>query len=80
MPTYEDVLSLAKSLSPVDQFRLVEELSALLQPVEVEDSDELIPADEIAASKAALLDYRTGHDPGLSSTDLKKRLFGGKLG
>jgi hypothetical protein len=80
MPTYEDVLSLAKCLSPSDQVRLLGELAALIQPVEVEDSDEVIPADEIAVSEAALLAYRTGHDPGVSSVDIKQRLFEGKLG
>lgn len=79
MPTYEDVLSLAKCLSQADQVRLLGELATLVPPVEVENSDELIPADEIAASEAALLAYRTGQDPGISSADLKKRLFGGKL-
>jgi hypothetical protein len=48
----------------------------LVQSVEVEDSDELISADEIAASEAALLDYRTGQDSGISSTNLKEWLFG----
>jgi len=80
MPTYEEVLSLAKRLSQSDQARLLGELVALVQPVEVEGTDEIISADEIAESNAALQAYQAGREPGISSDALKQLLFGGGIG
>lgn len=80
MPTYEEVLSLAKCLSQADQVRLLGELATMVRPVEVEGTDEIIPADEIADSEAALQAYQAGRDPGISAATLKHQLFGGRLG
>lgn len=81
MPTYEEVLNLAKCLTVGDQARLLEELSINLpQPVQVEGVDEVVSADEIAASEAGLQDYLTKRDPGIPAAALKQKLFGGKVG
>jgi hypothetical protein len=81
MPTYEEVLNLAKCLSLTDQARLLEALSASLpRPVEVEGIDEIISAEEISESETALQEYRTGRDKGIPSTALKQKLFGGNFG
>jgi hypothetical protein len=81
MSSYQEILSLAQRLTSSEQVQLIEALTALIHPpIEVEDSDELIPADEIAESEAALQSYWAGSDRGLSAADLKQRLFGGSLG
>ena len=81
MPTYEEVLNLAKRLPLDDQARLLEALSVNLpHPVEVEGTDEIISAAEISESEAALQEYRAGRDAGMTSAALKQRLFGGNLG
>jgi hypothetical protein len=81
MPTYEEVLNLVQRLTPTDQIRLLEDLTALIGvPVEVEGDDEFIPPEEIAESEAAWQDYLAGGDPGVSSEELKLKLFGEKLG
>jgi len=81
MPTYEEVLNLAKRLPLTDQARLLKDLSvSLLHPVEVEGTDEIISAEEISESEAALQEYWAGRDPGMTSAALKQKLFGGKLG
>lgn len=55
MPTYEEVLDLAKRLPLADQARLLEALAVSLpHPVEVEGTDEIISAEEISESEAAL--------------------------
>ena len=43
-------------------------------------TDEVISAEEIAESEAALQDYRTGQDSGVTSTALKQHLFGHNVG
>jgi hypothetical protein len=81
MPTYEEVLSLVERLTPADRFRLLEALTELVRiPVEVEGDDEIISPEEIAESEAAWQDYLAGRDPGVSSEELKLKLFGEKLG
>lgn len=81
MPTYEEVLSLVQRLTPADRFRLLEALTELVHsPVEVEGDDEIISPAEIAESEAAWQDYLAGGDPGVSSKELKLKLFGEKLG
>ncbi|MBW4520217.1 MAG: hypothetical protein KME16_11020 [Scytolyngbya sp. HA4215-MV1] len=81
MPTYEEVLSLAKRLPLADQARLLEALSVSLpQAVRVEGTDEVIAAEEISASEAALQEYWAGRDRGITAAGLKQRLFGGNLG
>ncbi|MEB3355171.1 MAG: hypothetical protein VKK04_00385 [Synechococcales bacterium] len=76
MSTYEEVLSLAQTLRPSEQNRLLVALAELVyRPVEVEDSDETISAEELAESDLAIQAYRSGKDPGLSSTALKHKLF-----
>ncbi|MCU0571075.1 MAG: hypothetical protein MUF49_31485 [Oculatellaceae cyanobacterium Prado106] len=81
MADYQEVLSLAQRLTLNEQIQLVETLTAVLeQVVSVEGTDEIIPADEIAESEAALKSYWEGQDPGLSSAELKQRLFGGNFG
>jgi hypothetical protein len=79
MPTYEEILNLAKSLSDNDRVRLLEDLGALVGSVRVEGTDETIPALEIAESQAALEDYRRGLDTGISANALKQKLFGDNL-
>jgi len=81
MSTYEEVLSQVKHLTPTEQNRLLEALTVLVSDnVEVEDSDEIIPPSEIAESEAAWQDYLAGRDSGISSEELKLKLFGKKLG
>ncbi|MEL6381009.1 MAG: hypothetical protein AAFQ89_00765 [Cyanobacteria bacterium J06626_18] len=81
MPTYEEVLALVKRLSLADQARLSQILSeSLPQPAEVEGTDEIIPAEEIAASEAALQEYRAKRDSGITAAELKQTLLGGHLG
>ncbi|MGF1516819.1 MAG: hypothetical protein ACFCVB_03305 [Nodosilinea sp.] len=81
MPTYEEVLTLAKCLTMSDQARLLEELSINLpQPVQVEGVDEVISAEEIAESEAGLQDYLAKRDSGITAAALKQKLFGGKVG
>lgn len=51
MSTYEEVLSLVQHLTPAEQARLLEALTALMQiPLEVEGDDETILLEEIAES------------------------------
>ncbi len=81
MPTYEEVLNLVQRLTPADRIRLLETLTELVRiPVEVEGEDEFIPPEEIAQSEAAWQDYLAGRDSGLSSEELKLKLFEKKLG
>jgi hypothetical protein len=81
MPTYEEVLSLVQCLTAADRIRLLEALTELVRiPVEVEGEDEIIPPEEITESEAAWQDYLAGRDSGLSSEELKLKLFGKKLG
>ncbi|NJP08943.1 MAG: hypothetical protein HC866_05185 [Leptolyngbyaceae cyanobacterium RU_5_1] len=81
MPTYNEVLTLVQRLSYEDQTRLLKELRLLVYaPVAVEGTDEMVSAEEIAESEAALQDYRSGRDLGLSSEALKQKLFGKKIG
>jgi hypothetical protein len=81
MPTYEEVLNLAKRLPLTDQVRLLADLAVRFpDPVEVEGTDEIISTAEISASDAALQAYWAGQDPGITSAALKQHLFGGQLG
>jgi hypothetical protein len=80
MSTYNQILDEVKSLTLTDQRRLLEELKKIVdRGVEVEDDDEVIPAEEIAQSEAALQDYLSGRDRGISSKELKAKLFGEKV-
>jgi uncharacterized protein (DUF488 family) len=80
MSTYNQILDEVKSLTLTDQRRLLEELKNLVeQGIEVEGDDEVIPAEEIAQSEAALQDYLNGRDRGISSKELKAKLFGEKV-
>jgi hypothetical protein len=57
--------------------RLFAELKATLPNlVEVEGTDEIISSEEIAVSDAAWQDYISGRDFGISSKELKRKLFG----
>ena len=42
---------------------------------EVAEDDEVISAEEIAESEAASQDYQAGRDRGISSKELKRKLF-----
>ncbi|NJL40891.1 MAG: hypothetical protein HC840_24975 [Leptolyngbyaceae cyanobacterium RM2_2_4] len=76
-PTYEEVLTLAQHLPPDDQVRLLQALTTLVYPsVEVEGSDEVISAKELSESEMAWQDYQSGRDLGISSEELKLKLFG----
>ena len=80
MPTYNEVLKQAQSLSMIDQFQLLKDLQKIVsQGVKVEGSDEVIPADEIAESEAALADYLAGRDLGKSLKQVELELFGREL-
>ena len=80
MLTYNEVLNQVQSLPPQDQIRLLDELKKIVyHPVEVEGDDEVISAQEIAESEAALQDYLAGRDSGISSKELKSKLFGDKI-
>jgi hypothetical protein len=75
MSTYNQILDEVKSLTLTDQRRLLEELKKIVdRGVEVEGDDEVIPAEEIAQSEAALQDYLNGRDRGISSKELKAKL------
>jgi hypothetical protein len=79
MPTYNEVLTQVQHLALTDQIRLLEELRKIVdRGVEVEGDDEVISAEEIAESQAALADYLAGRDRGISSKELKLKLFGEK--
>lgn len=72
--------NLAKRLPLIDQARLLEALAVSLpHPVEVEGTDEIISAEEISESEAALQEYWAGQDFGITSAALKQKLFGGNL-
>ena len=72
MPTYNEVLTQVQRLALTDQLRLLEELRNIVhQGVEVEGDDEVVWAQEIAESQAALADYVAGRDRGISSKELK---------
>ncbi len=75
MPTYNEVLTQVQRLALSDQLRLLEELRKIVhQGVEVEGDDEVVSAQEIAESQAALADYFAGRDRGISSKELKLKL------
>ncbi|WP_204106346.1 MULTISPECIES: hypothetical protein [Spirulina sp. CCY15215] len=77
MTTYTEVLHQVQTLSLIEQIRLFEELKAIVPtPVEVEGTDEVISPEEIAISDAAWQDYISGRDRGISSKELKRKLFG----
>jgi len=89
MSTYDEVLTSVQHLSHDEQARLLETLRLLVySPVEVQGTDEIISAEEVAASDTALQDYRAGRDSlwdrgtnrGISSQELKRKLFGGSFG
>jgi len=80
MPTYNEVLKQAQSLSIIDQFQLLKDLQKIVsQWVGVEGTDEIIPAVEIAESEAALADYLAGRDLGKSLKQVELELFGREL-
>jgi hypothetical protein len=79
MPTYNEVLAQVQRLALSDQLRLLEELRKIVdRGVEVEGDDEVVSAQEIAESQSALADYFAGRDRGISSKELKLKLFGEK--
>jgi len=81
MLTYEEVLNLAHCLTADEQYRLLEALSGLVHySAEVEGEDEIVFAQEIAESDIAWQAYQSRQDPGLSSEELKLRLFGKTIG
>lgn len=81
MSTYDEVLTSVQHLSHDEQARLLATLRLLVySPVEVQGTDEIISAEEVAASDTALQDYRAGRDRGISSQELKQKLFGGSFG
>ncbi|MFB2982410.1 hypothetical protein [Microseira sp. BLCC-F43] len=76
MSTYNQILDEVKSLTLTDQQRLLEELKKIVdRGVEVEGDDEVIPAEEIAQSEAAWEDYLALRDRGISSKELKSKLY-----
>lgn len=76
MSTYNQILDGVKSLTLTEQRRLLEELKKIVdRGVEVEGDDEVIPAEEIAQSESAWEDYLALRDRGISSKDLKSKLY-----
>jgi len=81
MTTYHEILSQIENLPLTDKLRLLEDLKIIIKPtVAQKDDDEIIPAEELAESEAAWQDYLSGRDIGITSTELKCKLFGDKLG
>ncbi|MEZ2226573.1 MAG: addiction module protein [Microcoleus sp.] len=79
MFTYSNVLNQVKSLTIADQLRLLEDLKKMIQlREEVAEDDEVISAEEIAESEAGWQDYQAGRDRGISSQEIKFKLFGEK--
>jgi hypothetical protein len=77
MPTYQEVLSQIQKLTIIEQIQLLKDLNHIVKVgVEVEGDDEIIPMEEIAESEATLQDYFTEKDRGISSQQLKLKLFG----
>ncbi|MGB7416664.1 MAG: hypothetical protein WA902_20845 [Thermosynechococcaceae cyanobacterium] len=75
MSTYTEILNQAQKLLPEEQQQLIVPLSGtLFEPVKIEGTDEVIPADEIAASDAAIQAYRSGEDRGISLSELETEL------
>jgi hypothetical protein len=80
MLIYEKVLNLAQTLTIDEQVRLLQALSQMVyQPVEVEETDEVISAEEIAESDLAWREYLAGQDQGVRADELKRQLFGENL-
>jgi hypothetical protein len=80
MLTYEKVLNLAQTLTTDEQVRLLQALSQMVyQAVEVEGTEEVISAEEIAASDLAWREYLAGVDQGVKGEELKRQLFGENL-
>ena len=81
MTTYYEILRQIENLPLTDRLRLLEDLKTIIKPtVAQKDDDEIIPAEELAESQAAWQDYLSGRDTGITSTELKYKLFGDKLG
>ena len=81
MTTYYEILSQIQNLPLTDKLRLLEDLKTIIKPtVAPKDDDEIIPVEELAESQAAWQDYLSGRDTGITSTELKYKLFGDKLG
>jgi hypothetical protein len=77
MPTYQEVLSQIQKLTIIKQIQLLKDLNHIVKVgIEVEGDDEIIPMEEIAESEATLQDYFTEKDRGISSQQLKLKLFG----
>ena len=77
MTNYNQVLNQIHSLSLSEQLRLLNELKVLVnQAIEVEGDEETIPITEIIQSQESWENYRSGNDKGISSKDLKRKLFG----
>ncbi|NEQ76586.1 MAG: hypothetical protein F6K23_28260 [Okeania sp. SIO2C9] len=80
MFTYEQVLNQVYNLSYTDRLRLLEALQQMVnEEVEVEGDSEVIPISEINESELAWQDYLAGRDRGISSKELKLKLFGEKI-
>ena len=76
MSSYPEILKEIQKMTISDQFKLLDELQkALNQYVEVEDTDEVVSQTEIAESEKAWQDYLAGEDKGISSSELKNKLF-----
>lgn len=81
MTTYHEILRQIENLTLTDKLRLLEDLKIIIEPtVAQKDDDEIIPSEELAESEAAWQDYLSGRDTGITSTELKRKLFGDKLG
>ncbi|GGA00707.1 hypothetical protein [Okeania sp. KiyG1] len=77
MFTYDQVLNQVYNLSYTDRLRLLEALQKMVnEEVEVEGDSEVIPISEINESELAWQDYLAGRDRGISSKELKLKLFG----
>ena len=76
MSSYPEILQEIQKMTISDQFKLLDELQkSLNQYVQVEDTDEVVSQTEIAESEKAWQDYLAGEDKGISSSELKNKLF-----
>ena len=79
MLTYEQVLNQVYNLPYTDRLRLLEALQKMVVNEREEADSEVIPVAEINESESAWQDYLAGRDRGISSKELKLKLFGEKI-
>jgi hypothetical protein len=74
--SFESLIEIVSSLDFEEKRQLWQILDQEMRTVKIEDDDEVIAPEEIAISENAWDDYISGRDSGISSQDLKRKLFG----